>query len=74
MLLDVGGVVKSEPGQDDKDDDEKVEVLSNGGVEEVDDEDDFVVGVNVKGGVTSIPEAAEVDVEDHEFLLPFLFF
>ena len=74
MLLDVGGVVKSEPGQDDKDDDEKVEVLSNGGVEDVDDEDDFVVGVNVKGRVTSIPEAAEVDVEDHEFLLPFLFF
>ena len=78
-LLDMGGVFKSERGQDDKDDNERVEVLSNGGVKEVDDEGDIAVGVNVTGGgwenvVRSIPGAAEVDVEHHEFLLPFLFF
>lgn len=60
-MLDVGGegVVKSERGQDDDDDNDddddegkvKVLVLSKGGVEGVDEEEDFDVGsFNVKGG------------------------
>lgn len=91
VVLDVGGVVKSERarGGGDKDDEKVVKVLSlsNGGVEEVDEEDNIVVvGANVKGGgglgagcweniVTPIvPVGAEVDIKPHEFLLPFLFF
>jgi hypothetical protein len=83
LVLDVGdGVVKSERGQDDVDDNEKVvEVLSNGGVEKEVDEDVGVAGVNVneEGGgwenvVTPIPIAEVVEIEPHEFLLPFLFF
>ena len=76
VLLDMGGVVISERGRGDKDDD-KSEVSSTGGVEGIDEEGDLVVaGVNVRGWenvVTSIP-GADVDVKHHEFLLPFLFF
>ena len=70
----MGGVVKSERGQDDKDD-EKLDVLSNGGVEGADDIV-VVAGVNVRGweNVVSSILGADVVVKHHEFLLPFFLF
>lgn len=61
VVFDVGGVVKSElEGQDEDDDNDEVDdeeekglkalSLSNGGTEEVEENDIVVGGVNVKGG------------------------
>ena len=93
VVFDVGGVVKSELEVQDEDDDNdevddeeekglKALSLSNGGTEEVEENDIVVGGVNVKGGgaggwenvVTPTPAETEVDIEPHEFLLPFLLF
>jgi len=63
---DVGGGIRKERGQDS-------EELSNGGVEEVDDDEDEI-GTDVNVGGWKVDTSMIVDEEHHEFLAPFFVF